>query len=215
MIGELRVAGRYLRTAAALTIASTSGLALAMGAPGSGAGATPAPLRTVIGKRLLGYSVELRPILAYHLGTPNAHVKAVVLGQIHGDEPAGVTVANAIIHGHRVTSVDLWVIPTVNPDGDAHGTRQNAHGVDLNRNWPNHWVRNEARCYTGPDPLLYASGCNSGPRALSEPETRALYAFFARSNRPWWCRCTSRSTAWTPPTVERGTRPLPSGSPTT
>jgi protein MpaA len=50
----------------------------------------------------------------------------------------------------------------VNPDGCAHGTRQNAHGVDLNRNFPSNWARLGRR----------GSLQWSGPRALSEPESR-------------------------------------------
>jgi protein MpaA len=69
--------------------------------------------------------------------------------------------------------VHLWLVPAVNPDGLASGTRQNAHGVDLNRNWPVGWVPN-GRPW---------DGYYSGPRPLSEPENRAMRAFIL-SARP-------------------------------
>jgi murein peptide amidase A len=50
----------------------------------------------------------------------------------------------------------------VNPDGCARGTRGNAHGVDLNRNFPSNWA-----AIGHPGDLQY-----SGPHALSEPESR-------------------------------------------
>lgn len=145
------------------------------------AAASPRP--TVLATMLLGRSVDGRAITAYHLGDPHATVRAVVLGQMHGDEHAGVRVAEALIHGPAVRGIDLWVIPTMNPDGNAANTRADAHGVDLNRNWPHRWVRDRTRCYTGSDPLARAGGCDSGRRPSSEPETRAMERFL-RAFRP-------------------------------
>jgi predicted deacylase len=118
-------------------------------------------------KRLIGYSVQHRPIVGYHLGDRTKPV-TLVLGQMHGDEHAGVLVVRSILrNAARLRGMDLWVVPTMNPDGDAHHTRHNAHGVDLNRNWPYNW-----RHLTGT--------FNSGPHPLSEPETRAMRRFLLR-----------------------------------
>ena len=133
----------------------------------TGAAATGAVGGGVSEQDLLGRSVLGRPIYAYRTGDPSAAVKAIVLGNIHGDEPAGITVANAIIHGKGIHGIDLWVIPTANTDGAASHTRGNAHGVDLNRNFPYLWARLTGYNY-------------SGPQALSEPESRAMLAFLSK-----------------------------------
>jgi protein MpaA len=122
---------------------------------------------TVLASQVIGRSVQGRAIRAYRLGDPTSPVKAVVLGAIHGDEPAGIRVTEGIRRGRPVHEVDLWVIPTINPDGVARNRRQNARGVDLNRNFPYNWGRLTGKYY-------------SGPHALSEPESRALKRFLDR-----------------------------------
>lgn len=92
----------------------------------------------------------------------------LVVGCIHGNEPAGTPVVSRLERTHP--SFDLWVIPTVNPDGCERGTRQNARGVDLNRNFPSNWAR-----IGRPGSFQY-----SGPHAVSEPETRAMMKFIRR-----------------------------------
>ena len=120
----------------------------------------------LVGKRVIGRSVEGRPIMAYRKGNPEASRKVLILGQMHGDERAGPVTARYIIDHVPVSlNADVWFIPTMNPDGRAHGTRQNARGVDLNRNWPMNWK-------PGPRGETYP-----GPRPASEPETRAMMAF--------------------------------------
>ena len=122
-----------------------------------------------LGKRIvtLGHSVRGRPIVAVETGDFDSLRKALVVGCIHGNERAGIAVARQLAAGAPSTELDLWVIPVLNPDGVAANTRQNADGVDLNRNFPWRW-----RPLTG----VY----DSGPHALSEPESRIAYRLIAR-----------------------------------
>ena len=111
---------------------------------------------------ILGRSVHGRPIEAIELRAPHARTVALVVGCIHGNEPAGIAIARALARGPAPAGADLWIVPDLNPDGVAAGTRGNAHGVDLNRNFPWRW-----RPLGPPGTQQYA-----GPRALSEPESR-------------------------------------------
>jgi protein MpaA len=115
----------------------------------------------------VGHSVQGRPIRPVVLGAaPPAH-RLLVVGCIHGNEPAGIPIARALIRAGAESGAEIVVVPAVNPDGcEALGTRQNAHGVDLNRNFPSNWAR-----LGRPGTLQY-----SGPRPLSEPESRYFVA---------------------------------------
>jgi protein MpaA len=109
----------------------------------------------------LGQSVRHRPIEATQTGVPG-RPSILVVGCIHGNEPAGIAIARDLVTDRAPRRLLLWVVPDLNPDGVAAGTRQNAHGVDLNRNFPWDWRR-----IGRPGDLHY-----SGPHALSEPESR-------------------------------------------
>jgi len=118
---------------------------------------------------VIGHSVRGRPIVAYERGYRSAPVTLVV-GVIHGTETAGLKVVAQLQKVPLKRHAHLWLVPTVNPDGLAAGTRENARGVDLNRNWPAAWV-NEGRPW---------SGTYSGQRPMSEPENRAMRRFILR-----------------------------------
>lgn len=67
---------------------------------------------------------------------------------IHGDEVVGVELLlfliDEIVEGYGtdprmtniVDNVELHILPLMNPDGNANGTRNNADGVNLNRDFP-------------------------------------------------------------------------------
>lgn len=114
--------------------------------------------------RIIGTSVEGRPLVAWRLGDPTSTRKMVVLAAMHGDEPGPSRVLEALREGRAIHGADLWVVPQYNRDGLLRHRRSNAHGVDLNRNFPRNWKR-------------VAGSHDSGPRPASEPETRAVMAF--------------------------------------
>jgi protein MpaA len=118
----------------------------------------------VVETRVIGHSVEGRDIVAWRLGEPRSSKKVLLLAAMHGNEKGSVRTLRALRDGRPIKGADIWVVPVVNPDGYARNKRQNAHGVDLNRNFGAKW-----RKITGPT--------NSGRRAFSEPETRAIRDF--------------------------------------
>jgi Zinc carboxypeptidase len=83
--------------------------------------------------------------------------------------PPGTAATAAAYALERVSpsDLDLWIVPDLNPDGVAACTRQNAYGVDLNRNFPWRWR---------PMGGVY----ESGRRPLSEREARIAHALILR-----------------------------------
>lgn len=120
----------------------------------------------VVERRVIGRSVQGRPLTAWRLGEPGRRT-VVLIATMHGDEPASRQILASLRDGRRIRGIDLWVIPTYNPDGLARGTRRNARGVDLNRNFPHDWAELDG-------------AYESGPRPGSEPETRAVMRFLRR-----------------------------------
>lgn len=127
------------------------------------------PRPAVVEVRTIGRSVRGRPIRAWRLGEPGKR-RIVLISTMHGNEPHTRRILESLRDGRRIRGIDLWVIPTYNPDGLARGTRRNARGVDLNRNFPYAWADLDGN---------YESG--RGP--ASEPETRAVMGFL-RQVRP-------------------------------
>jgi protein MpaA len=121
---------------------------------------------------VVGRSSRGRPIRLRQLGDPSIEGKLLVFGCIHGDECAARKLV-PLRGGCPDPRANVFVVPDLNPDGSRLGTRVNARGVDLNRNFPTAWRPIGRRG----DPQY------SGPRPLSEPETR-LATRLVREIRP-------------------------------
>jgi protein MpaA len=147
-----------LLLAAVLALASSCGSAHGRVQASQSVGPSDlATARTV----LIGRSVRGRAITARVLGPDSAARKILLVGCIHGNECAGIAILAALARMPVRGGIQLWLVRELNPDGTAADTRQNARGVDLNRNFPFRWQPIS-------EPTYY-----SGPRPLSEPETRA------------------------------------------
>lgn len=111
---------------------------------------------------IIGQSVNKRNIYAAtfssgDFGKDSTKVKVLIFAQQHGNEQSGKEAALLLIseltkpeNHYLLSRLDIAIIPQVNPDGSEVNQRRNANQADLNRN---HLI-------------------------LTEPETKALHAFF-------------------------------------
>src|SRR5689334_6219205 len=127
---------------------------------------------------IIGYSVLGRPLEVYRYGI--GPLERMIIGGIHGNyEWNSIALTDQLIaylpaHPELIPpDSTLYILRSLNPDAEAYehnslDGRANANNVDLNRNWPSHWVAGGPR-----------SGCwarkqlTTGAYAGSEPETVA------------------------------------------
>jgi len=91
----------------------------------------------------VGSSQNGVPLEALHFGRPSAgapHPSVVLVGQQHGDEPAGaealLVIARELARGSLapvLDRIDVVILPRANPDGAAAHRRATASGIDANR----------------------------------------------------------------------------------
>jgi murein peptide amidase A len=118
---------------------------------------------------LAGHSVQGAPIRAVQTGAPHAPRTVLVVGDVHGNERAGRAVIRRLRRTAPPAGVQVWTVATANPDGERVNTRHNAHGVDLNRNFPDRWR-----------PGVRGDAFYPGPSVASEPETKAVQRLVRR-----------------------------------
>ncbi len=151
----------------------------------------------IVALETVGKSVESRDLLALHFRRPDGKARpaALITGNIHAGECISALVAMGAARAladedgktdwitRLLDESDIYIIPLHNPDGyyrvlDTNGkggeigSRRNANGVDLNRNFPLAPGAKSLHPLSGnkrPGSSYYM-----GPHPLSEPETQAI-----------------------------------------
>lgn len=130
----------------------------------------------------IGYSSKGRAINAYYFG--NGPRTVLFTGAIHGSESSTKSLMDRWIQDLEANArkipadKQIVVVPAINPDGIASGSRTNARNVDLNRNFATGDWRTDV---TDVNNRPFPGG--GGPSPMSEPETNAI-AGLAQRLRP-------------------------------
>lgn len=126
---------------------------------------------TTYGSSVLGLPLEV--------WRPTRRCELLVFAAIHGEEPETTYALSRALRQLAEPPERAAVVLAANPDGLIRGTRCNARGVDLNRNFPSsNWQSTPVTCRStieDPSDVVLSTGTHAG----SEPEVQALLALIA------------------------------------
>ncbi len=113
----------------------------------------------------VGQSSQGRPLVGLRLfdkSLATARPEVKLVGNMHGDETVGrellVRLLQDVLQNGRrevLDALDVYVLPSMNPDGFELGRRGNARGFDLNRNFPDRFGW-QVQGRDGPEPEAQA-----------------------------------------------------------
>lgn len=77
--------------------------------------------------------------------SPHQQKTILIIGVVHGDEPQGKFLIENYLNNCEISKNKMLFIPCLNPDGLALKTRENANGIDLNRNFSSAFPETETK----------------------------------------------------------------------
>ena len=120
---------------------------------------------------IFGTSVSGAPLEVW---MPGGDPEILILAGMHGEEPESTVLLSQTFRQLSGKSPHCAVVLAANPDGLSHGTRSNANGVDLNRNFPTENWSPDLVPYRWASDLPRDVSLSPGEAQGSEPETQAL-----------------------------------------
>lgn len=111
---------------------------------------------TLVNLVSIGYSVQARDIwcltISDNISVDENEPEFKYTSSMHGDETTGIEMtlrlAELLLQNYGVdpdltelvNEIEIWLCPIHNPDGYVNGSRYNAHGIDLNREFPDRFT---------------------------------------------------------------------------